>query len=151
GANEWLLGYPDKALNFINDALAPAPRLKNPSIGAFALSTSSYVYELRRDYKRTLEVSDEGVRLATAAELPLLQSLGMIYNAWGQAQWGAPGGADLIRDALAQFDEMNFYLARSGFLSLLGEAQALMGALDEALGTIEQALQTNPGELVFRP
>ena len=78
------VGYPDKALQFVDDALAPAPRLMNPSIGAFALSTSSYVYELRRDYKRTLEVSDEGIRLATAAELPLLKSLGIIYNAWGQ-------------------------------------------------------------------
>ena len=151
GANEWLLGYPDKALHFVDDALAPLPRLMNPSIGAFALSTSSYVYELRRDYKRTLEVSDEGIRLATAAQLPLLNALGIIYNAWAHAQGGAAGAADRIREAIAQFDAMNFYLGRGGFLGLLCEAQALTGALDHAVCTIDQALQTNPDEAIFRP
>jgi adenylate cyclase len=151
GANEWLLGYPDKALHFVDDALAPHPRLINPSIGAFALSTSSYVYELRRDYKRTLEVSDEGIRLATAAQLPLLNALGIIYNAWAHAQGGDAGAADRIREALAQFDAMNFYLGRSGFLGLLCEAQARTGALDQAVCTIDQALQTNPDEAIFRP
>src|SRR5262249_30214947 len=132
--------------------LAPARRLTNPSVGAFALSTSSYVYELCRDYKRTLEVSNEGIRLATAAELPLLNTLGIIYNAWAKAQRGAAAGAaHRIREALAQFDAMNFYLARGGFLGLLGEAQALTGELADALDTIDQALQTNLDEVIFRP
>jgi class 3 adenylate cyclase/tetratricopeptide (TPR) repeat protein len=151
GANEWLLGYPERALHFVDDALAPARRLMNPSIAAFALSTSSYVYELRRDYKRTLEVSDEGIRLAAAAKLPLLNALGTIYNAWAQAQRGGEGAADRIREALAQFDAMNFYLGRSGFLGLLCEAQVLTGALGDAFGTIDQALQTSPDEVIFRP
>jgi predicted ATPase len=34
---------------------------------------------------------------------------------------------------------------------LLAEAQALEGLIDEALVTIEEALQANPEELVFRP
>ena len=36
-------------------------------------------------------------------------------------------------------------------LTRLAEAQAVDGMLDEALGTIEEALQANPEELVFRP
>jgi tetratricopeptide (TPR) repeat protein len=151
GANEWLLGYPDKALQFVDDALAPTRRMMNPSIGAFALCTSSYVYELRRDHKRTLEVSKEGIRLAAAAKLPLLHALGTIYNAWAQAQRGGRGTADRIRKALAQFDEMDFYVGRAGFLGLLCETQALTGALDDAFATIEHALQTNPDEVIFRP
>jgi class 3 adenylate cyclase/tetratricopeptide (TPR) repeat protein len=151
GANEWLLGYPDKALHFVDEALAPSRRLMNPSIGAFALSTSSYVYELRRDFIRTLEVSEEGIRLATAAELPLLNTLGIIYNAWAHAQQGAAGAAHRIREAIAQFDAMKFYLARGGFLGLLCEAQALAGELADALDTIDQALQTNLDEVTFRP
>src|SRR5262249_944753 len=138
-------------LGFVDEALAPARRLMNPSVGAFALSTSSHVYELCRDYKRTLEVSNEGIRLATAAELPLLNALGIIYNAWAQAQRGAASAAHRIREALAQFDAMNFYLARGGFLGLLGEAQALTGELADALDTIDQALQTNLDEVTFRP
>jgi len=127
GANEWLLGYPEKALQYTKNALALARDKGNPTLGAFALTTSCYVHRLRRDYERTLEASDEGIRLATAAELPLLNTLGIIYNAWAQAQRGGGGTAHRIREALAQFDGMNFNLARGGFLGLLGETQALTG------------------------
>src|SRR5262249_40906862 len=38
-----------------------------------------------------------------------------------------------------------------GFLGLLCEAQARTGTLDQAVDTIDQALQTNPDEAIFRP
>ena len=40
---------------------------------------------------------------------------------------------------------------RSWNLQLLSEAQALSGSVDDALVTVEQALQSNPDELLHRP
>jgi len=37
------------------------------------------------------------------------------------------------------------------FLQALTEAQAAAGGIDDALGTIERALQANPDQLIFRP
>jgi len=42
-------------------------------------------------------------------------------------------------------------VAITAYLTFLGEAQALYGMIDDALITIEEALQANPEELVFRP
>jgi tetratricopeptide (TPR) repeat protein len=41
--------------------------------------------------------------------------------------------------------------ARAGELTALAQAQALAGMLDDALATIEQALEVSPEELIFRP
>ncbi len=46
---------------------------------------------------------------------------------------------------------MNFYGDRASFLIELAETQAVAGAYDEALVTVEQAVQTNPDELLHRP
>ena len=56
-----------------------------------------------------------------------------------------------MREGLAEFDTIEFHLWRGTFLCLLGETQALMGELDEALATVGRALETNPDERVFRP
>jgi tetratricopeptide (TPR) repeat protein len=46
---------------------------------------------------------------------------------------------------------MNHYAARALSLFELAETQAVAGAYDEALVTVEQAVQTNPDELVYHP
>ena len=51
-ANEWLLGYPYKALHFVDEALTPSRRLMNPSIGrslvvlaVMFMSCAAIIYE----------------------------------------------------------------------------------------------------------
>src|ERR1700682_2493569 len=46
---------------------------------------------------------------------------------------------------------MNFYGSRPPALVDLAETQALTGAYDEALVTVEQAVQTNADELIHHP
>ncbi len=101
GHTEWFLGYPDRAVRLVEEALSIARRQKNPFATAFALSVGSYVYELRHDYRRSLEAGDEAVRLAIAQELPFINALGKNRSAWARAQMGDTGGAaDQIRAAL---------------------------------------------------
>jgi predicted ATPase len=57
----------------------------------------------------------------------------------------------IIRQGLAGFAETGSRLGLTDQLTRLAEAQALDGKIDDALVTIEEALQANPGELVFRP
>jgi hypothetical protein len=46
---------------------------------------------------------------------------------------------------------MNFYGSRASVLVELAETQAVAGAYDEALVTVEQAVQTNADELIYHP
>jgi tetratricopeptide (TPR) repeat protein len=52
-----------------------------------------------------------------------------------------------MRAALAQLEAFKFYLHRGYNLSQIAETQALRGAIDDAIVTVEQALEANPDEL----
>jgi tetratricopeptide (TPR) repeat protein len=81
---------------------------------------------------------------------PAAQSQGVL--GWAQAKLGNPGeGISLIRRNLLGFAETGSGVTFTDTLTRLAEAQVLAGAIDEALGTIEDALQANPEELVFQP
>ena len=58
------------------------------------------------------------------------------------------GAAGQILEGLAEFNACRFYLARASFLGELCETQALAGAIDDALATVEEPLQTNPDEFI---
>jgi len=71
---------------------------------------------------------------------------------WAQAQLGNPGeGVSLIRRNLAGFAENSSRVSITDILTRLAEAQVLNGAIDDALSTLEDALQANPEELIFQP
>ena len=71
---------------------------------------------------------------------------------WARAQLGRAGeGVALIRQGLTGLAEAGFRASITDHLTRLAEAQALDGKIDDALITIEEALQANPEELVFRP
>jgi predicted ATPase len=60
-------------------------------------------------------------------------------------------GVALLRQALADVTEKGSRWEITKLLTYLAEAQALDGAVADALRTIDDALQANPQELVFRP
>ena len=60
-------------------------------------------------------------------------------------------GIALIREGLTGCAESGTGLGITAHLTELAEAQALEGKSDDALSTIEEALQANPEELFFRP
>ena len=71
---------------------------------------------------------------------------------WARAQLGRTAeGVSLIRQALAGLVERGARVGITDVLTRLAESQDLDGATDDALSTIEDALNENPKELIFRP
>src|SRR5262249_11355309 len=71
---------------------------------------------------------------------------------WALAELGKAGeGISLIRQGLAGMADVGQRVSITGFLSSLAEAQSLDGRNDEALSTIDDALQANPHEFPYRP
>ena len=129
-----------------------ARRLNKPFALAFAVGIGALGYARRGGLRRALKASDETVKLGTELGFRFFNALGKINRAWVRAQMGeTERTADQIPEGLAEFDAQKFYLARAWNLGLLCEAQALAGAVDEALVTVEQALQTNSDELPLPP
>jgi predicted ATPase len=71
---------------------------------------------------------------------------------WAHAQLGRAGeGVALIHQGVAGLSEAGVRVTITEQLTRLAEAQALDGKIDDALITVEEALQANSEELGLRP
>ena len=63
--NESVLGYAEVAIRRLNDGIALARRQNNPYALALASGLGAREYAIQGDFKRSLEASEEAVRLST--------------------------------------------------------------------------------------
>ena len=92
--------------------------------------------------------------IATAAEHGFREvgAWARVFYGWAQAQLGhADEGASLIREALTAYRANGSLVGVPTFLTWLAEAQALGGALADALQTLEEALTVNLDERFWSP
>jgi predicted ATPase len=151
GFNEWLLGYPDRALRYIGDARSLARRLNKPFALAYA-SLGAWIEGFCGDFARARAASEEVERLSTELGFPIWQASSGILAAWSRAHLEEITDAvDSIRMRLAEMDAINFSVMRGPYLSLLGETEGIAGAIDDAIVTVGQSLVTNPDESWCRP
>jgi predicted ATPase len=152
GVNEWQLGYPDGAVRYADAALSMAWRQNKPLALACANAIGAGIYARRGDFIRALDVSDEAVRLSTASGFQHFRAIGKIYSGWARAQMGeVSGSVDRIKEGLAELNPQKFHVATARYLALLCEAQAVTGDGDDALVTVEHALQASPEVLIYPP
>jgi class 3 adenylate cyclase/tetratricopeptide (TPR) repeat protein len=153
GINAWHIGHIDQAVTFVDDAISLARRQNNPFALANALTVGSLqVHVLRGDFEGVIASADEAMRLSNASGFSLWNAICNINIGWARAQMGeAIAAVKQMREALAEFDRMSFYLSRTWFLCLLSESQRAAGELNNAFETVEQALQINPEEAICRP
>ncbi len=75
-----------------------------------------------------------------------------VHLGWARAQLGGAGeGAALLRRGVTGLLELQTKIGIIAQLTYLAEAQAMNGALTDALSTIENALEANPDEAFTRP
>jgi class 3 adenylate cyclase/tetratricopeptide (TPR) repeat protein len=149
---EWLVGYPNQALRYIEAARLLGRRLDKPFAVAFACGFGALTDVLCGDFAHAHTASQEAEKLGTDLGFPFFHAASKIVSAWARAHSGENSGVvDSMRAGLAELETAHFFWGRGLFLSLLAEAQALGEAVDEALKTIEEALEVNPQELWCRP
>jgi predicted ATPase len=148
----WTLGYADQARSRMAQMIAFDRDGKNPFGLVFARFLESWLHRSMREPQRTEAAATLAVAICAEHGFPFLRAEVGILVGWARAQLGSPGeGISLIRQGLADLAELGSRIGLTDQLTRLAEAQALDGMLDGALCTIEEALQANPEELVFRP
>ncbi|HKN10068.1 MAG TPA: AAA family ATPase, partial [Pseudomonadota bacterium] len=78
---EWLLGYPEKALASITDALALAERIAHPFTLSLVFTYSSVVHLNRREPERALRQLEAAQVLAAEQRLSLIYEAGILRGA----------------------------------------------------------------------
>src|SRR5215472_10592395 len=137
----WFLGYPDRSLARVSEALALAQDLRHPYTAAFAHYMTSVVHLLRGDAARALESAQKSYEMSQEQRFSLYEILSRISR--GRAM-----------DELGQHEEARAEIALGieearrhdvGFMhpmmhSWLAEAHVRIGENERALSIVERTL-----------
>jgi predicted ATPase len=136
-----LLGYPDQALQRIQDALTLYGRLSHPFSFAGALFYAAILAQFCRDVQAAREQAEVLMTLSTEEGFALRLSNGMIIHGWALvAQREGEKGLAEIRRGLSAYEATGAYLTRPYFLALLAEGYGQVGQPEEGLSVLANAL-----------
>jgi tetratricopeptide (TPR) repeat protein len=150
--NAAILGFADKARARLVQTLAFTRDSADPYDRAYVRFGEAWLSQVLRVPERAQAAAGEAIAVSDKYGIPLVGAWARVMMGWAQAQLGNPQEAvPLIRQGLDAAADAGANIGIGIFLASLAEAQALGGATDDALSTLEQALQANPEELIYRP
>jgi class 3 adenylate cyclase/tetratricopeptide (TPR) repeat protein len=148
----WNLGRADLARERIGEAITFAEDTKSPYDLAFGRFFESWLYRWLREPLRTAAAAAEVIAISEKHGFTYCVHLARHCLGWARAELGSTGeGISLIRQGLAGMASAGARVSVPGFLICLAEAQTRDGRIDDALSTIDCALQANPEELAYQP
>ncbi len=137
----WLLGYPDAALETVNEALARARGSSQALTLAHALFFRAYVHQLRQEAAETRDAAEAVVALWREEGMPFYQPLATIWRGWAVATLGeVAAGLEAIHEGLAAARATGMEIFRPQILAMLAEIRALAGQVEEALADTAEGL-----------
>jgi len=135
----WLLGYPDKSLYRIKEALLLA-NTAEPRTQSYIQAVAAMVHHYRRDVGETLRWSEIAIKHCQEHGIREIQTWATIWQGWAKSQQGAvTEGIALIRAALSIFRARGTGHAFPHHSGLLAEALGKVGQMQEALIALSEA------------
>jgi class 3 adenylate cyclase/predicted ATPase len=137
----WHRGYPDQSARAADRALALSRQLGHALTLSHAFWHAGVAAVFARDVATVYARSNDCVALTREHGFVYWAALGRILQGWADAQKGEPTtGIDRIRDGMAAAEATGARLFTPLFLTLLAEALALAGEIEEGLATLDDAL-----------
>jgi predicted ATPase/class 3 adenylate cyclase len=137
----WALGYPDRALHKMHEALALAQTLVRPINLALAQCFAALLHQLRREDQAAREWAEATMTLSTDRGFTHFLTLGTTYRGWALAAQGqGEAGIAQMRQGLTAYEATGAELERPYSLALLAEAYGHVGQTAEGLHLLAEAL-----------
>jgi len=152
GWTHWLLGYPDRARQESERAIALAADIGHKFSIALSKCFAAWTYQFCGDRRRTAEIAGEGLQFSRDNAFQFWIGWAEVLVAWASSD--APERkSEAIRAGLENWRATESRLGFSYFLCLLGEARSVRGHSDAARASIEDAAEfaDHTGELWWRP
>jgi predicted ATPase len=139
----WIIGETEESLQRIEEALSLAHELSEPHGLAHAFFFASFLHHLRRDAAKTLEFADAVIAVSVEHGLLMYHAMATVMRGWalGEQQQEDEAIATMY-GGLAALRVTGTHLVQSYFLALLAEALARAGQIADALGLIDEAIET---------
>ena len=138
-----MLGYPDRAVDLFEEAVAHARRLDHPFDLGYSLSGGADVFDLRREPEEHRKRLAECDRLGRENSMPVMWAMmtpiryGMAYIREGKATEGIAS----LKAGLAVWDASGGKLHSPYVKSVLAEGMAMLGDLDDALKIVDEQIE----------
>jgi predicted ATPase len=137
----WHRGYPDQSARAADRALAYSRQLGHAHTLAHAFWFAGMAAAFARDVATAYAHSSDCVALASEHGFPQWTAQGRILQGWADAQKGqATTGIARIREGMAAREATGARHYTPLFLTLLAEALALAGKIEEGLAALDEAL-----------
>jgi predicted ATPase len=147
----WYLGYPDRTLKNMGEALSQARQVAHPFSLAFALDHATWLHQYRREPAKTLERAEEDIKFSGEQGFPFFLAQGTIMRGWALAEQGRNAeGIALICQGLAAHEATGALLIRPYWVSLLAQAYRRGGRAEDALRVLNEALAMTHGQPVWK-
>jgi predicted ATPase len=134
----WYLGYPDRAIKRVDEALALAEAMKHPHALAFAEYFVGRLHQLRRNACAAQEAAERLIALSTEHGFTFWLAQATIERGAALAEQGRKEeGIAQMREGLAA---LHATAPRPQYLCLLAKECIETGRLDDGLGALAEAL-----------
>jgi len=138
---EWLLGYPEKALASIADALALAERIAHPFTLSLVFIHSSMVYLNRHGPERALRQLEAAEVLASEQRLSLVYEPGMLRGAALLGQGAVDEAIARIREGITRWTRLGRTILLPYGLAFLAEGLARQGDPPAGVAAVREGLK----------
>jgi DNA-binding SARP family transcriptional activator/tetratricopeptide (TPR) repeat protein len=149
GISLWFLGYADRSLHLMQEALAMAYQVNHPYTLMLAQNFTSYLHSLRREPTVLQTAAATAVEFASRQGFFYWLMINTIYHGWARVHVSVAAGEPVsqaletvaqMREALAGFMLTGATLYRGYYMSLIADACASAGDMDAAVTTLDEAL-----------
>jgi DNA-binding SARP family transcriptional activator/predicted ATPase len=136
-----LLGEVDQSLEYCRQSLVRAKQLEHPFSIALALDYASLFHQFRDEPSAAAEKAEESAALCSRYGFSYYLAWTLIIRGWSLAQTGAAHeGVDHIQTGLKTLAEQGAGLRGPYYQTLLAQAFASAGDVDQALTCLSEAL-----------
>jgi predicted ATPase len=137
----WFLGYPDQALDRVNEAVSLAQHLShNPSL-AIAFWTAANIHQYRRELQASRERAEAAIALCSEHGFAFFLSQSTVVLGWALAAQGKENeGVAQMHQGLVSSRATGSEVQRPYLLSMLAEAYGEIGQQEEGLTLLVEAL-----------
>jgi predicted ATPase len=137
-----LLGHREQALVSSQSAIDLSERLSHPPSQAHALVFAARLHAMRQDFARARISAQAGLEIASELDLPLYRASSNIVLGWARIKAGkVDPGFDVLTRGLAERRTIAAGSAGPLYWSLLADACAHCGQIDDAFGHLQEALE----------
>jgi len=136
----WFLGYPDQALERIQQMAGLAAELDHPFSWVWVESLAGRLHRRRSAVQIVQQISERQAMLGTEYEMPLAEAESLMNSGWVLSKRGQldEGIAQFSR-GLSVFQSTGMAIHHSEFLALLAEMCIEAGQLEQAASALDRA------------